>query len=207
MKKNYNKDRNWEILCFCLAFIYLFFTINNFIKLDHLEKHGIIENVIVKSYSIKKSYSRAGSNYHTIIEYSLIGENIIQICTFNFKPNDEYFENKKIQIIRDPKNDFKLPINEKEAFRRVKIIGNIIWLFWILLIILITRCLNYIFEKNRNKNKQIKKLIKKNPELKEKYKKEENVKTTILLILLLPFILIDYFIKEIKDKIKKKKSK
>ena len=99
------------------------------------------------------------------------------------------------------------PINEKEAFRRVKIIGNIIWLFWILLIILITRCLNYIFEKNRNKNKQIKKLIKKNPELKEKYKKEENVKTTILLILLLPFILIDYFIKEIKDKIKKKKSK
>jgi len=207
MKKKYNKDRNWEILCFCLAFIYLFFTINNFIKLDHLEKHGIIENVIVKSYSIKKSYSRAGSNYRTIIEYSLIGENIIQICTFNFKPNDEYFENKKIQIIRDPKNDFKLPINEKEAFRRVKIIGNIIWLFWILLIILITRCLNYIFEKNRNKNKQIKKLIKKNPELKEKYKKEENVKTTILLILLLPFILIDYFIKEIKDKIKKKKSK
>ena len=76
-----------------------------------------------------------------------------------------------------------------------------------LLIIIITRCLNYIFEKNRNKNKQIKKLIKKNPELKEKYKKEENVKTTILLILLLPFILIDYFIKEIKDKIKKKKSK
>ena len=76
-----------------------------------------------------------------------------------------------------------------------------------LLIIIITRCLNYIFEKNRNKNKQIKKLIKKNPELKEKYKKEENVKSTILLILLLPFILIDYFIKEIKDKIKKKKSK
>ena len=104
MKKKYNKDRNWEILCFCLAFIYLFFAINNFIKLDHLEKHGIIENVIVKSYSIKKSYSRAESNYHTIIEYSLIGENIIQICTFNFKPNDEYFENKKIQIIRDPKN-------------------------------------------------------------------------------------------------------
>mgnify|MGYP003413895891 CR=1 FL=1 len=178
--------------------------INNYRKLFNLEKNGIIENVIVKSYSIKSSYSRYGSNYRVKIEYSLIGENLIQKCTFNFKPDEEYFENKKIQILRDPKTDFKLPINEKEAFKRNRISSNIVDLILLLVIVLISSGLNYIFEKNSNKNK--KKLVKKNPELKEKYKKRENVKATILLILLLPFLLIGYFVDKIKNR-KKGKNK
>ena len=70
----------------------------------------------------------------------------------------------------------------------------------LLVSVLISSGLDYIFEKNRNKNKKIKKLVKKNPELKEKYKKRENVKARILLILLLPFLLIGYFVDKIKNR-------
>ena len=199
-KAKNKKDLKFEIFCFCLALICILSAISNYRKLFNLEKNGIIENVIVKSYSIKSSYSRYGSNYRVKIEYSLIGENLIQKCTLYFKPDEEYFENKKIQILRDPKTDFKLPINEKEAFKRSEISQNIVNLILLLVTVLISSGLDYIFEKNRNKNKKIKKLVKKNPELKEKYKKRENVKARILLILLLPFLLIGYFVDKIKNR-------
>ena len=205
-KAKNKKNLKFEILCFCLALICILSAINNYRKLFNLEKNGIIENVIVKSYSITSSYARYGRNYRVKIEYSLIGENLKQKCTINFKPDAEYFENKKIQILRDPKTDFKLPINEKEAFKRNRISHNIVNLILLLVYLLIYNGLNYIFEKNRNKNKKIKKLVKKNPELKEKYKKRENVKARILLILLLPFLLIGYFVDKIKNR-KKGKNK
>ena len=74
----------------------------------------------------------------------------------------------------------------------------------LLFVVVLLKGVDYIFEKNRNKNKRRKKLVKKNPELKEKYKKEENVKTTIILILMAPFLLIQYCIEKLKNNKKTK---
>ena len=173
MKKKikYNKDQNWEILCLLLIIFFLFMAGRNYYKIKHLEKFGIIETVVVRSCSVRKTHTgRSGTHYHVKMEYSRLGENLLQSCSFNFKPNEDYYENERIQIIRDSKNDFKLPVNEKEGFKREEIICNLLKAFSVLLLALISKFLDYIFEKNRNRNKKSKKLAKKNPELKEKYK-------------------------------------
>ncbi|AIW88823.1 hypothetical protein JO41_02590 [Treponema sp. OMZ 838] len=185
--------------------IFLFLACKNYYNLSHLEKFGIIETAIIKSYSIKSHIEGSGTYYHVKIEYSLLGENLKQICSFDFKPSEEYYENKRIQIIHDSKNDFKLPIAEKEAYKRNEINGNFIRAMGGLFIILLARCVNYIFEKNRNRNKRIKKLIKKKPELKEKYRKEECIKNIIILILLVPFLLIHCLIEWIRERFDSKK--
>lgn len=207
MKKTSNNDKNsgWEILCYLLIVFFLFLACKNYYNLSHLEKFGIIETAIIKSYSIKSHIEGSGTYYHVKIEYSLLGENLKQICSFDFKPSEEYYENKRIQIIHDSKNDFKLPIAEKETYKRNEINGNFIRAMGVLFIILLARCVNYIFEKNRNRNKRIKKLIKKKPELKEKYRKEECIKNIIILILLVPFLLIHCLIEWIKERFDSKK--
>lgn len=199
-KKKYNKEHNWEILCICLALFFLFCAGRNYYKFSRLEKYGTIETVVVKSCSIRTNHGRSGTYYHVKIEYSLLYENLIKTCSFDFKPSMEYSEKQRIQIIRDPKNNFKLPVAEKEAFKRSEITGNLIRTIGLILLMLLSRGMNYLFEKNRNKNKIRKKLAKKNPELKEKYKKEENVKSVIALILLAPFLLVEYFSEKIKNK-------
>lgn len=208
MKKKYNKDRFWEILCLCLGIFFLFLAGKNYYKLSRLEKYGIIENAVVKSCSVRKTHrSRGGTNYYVHIKYTLLNEELIQSCDFNFKPSVEYKENQVIQIIRDPENDFRIPVTEKEAYKRCEVIANLIRIIGLLFVVVLLKGVEYIFEKNRNKNKRRKKLVKKNPELKEKYKKEENVKTTIILILMAPILLIDYCIEKIKSKKKNKKTK
>lgn len=206
MKKD-NKNRNWEIFCLLLIIISLFFAGRNCYKLWRLEKYGIIETVVIKSYSVKTRSRRSGTYYDVKMEYSLLGENESQFCSFDFKPAKEYYENERIKIVRDYKNDFKLPVNEKKSFKRVKIIGKLLSAVEILLILLLTRFIEYRFEKNRNRNKKIKKLAKKNPELKEKYKKQEKAKSTIFLILLAPILAVEYFFDKIKSRSKSKKKK
>lgn len=203
-KKKYNKNYNWEILCICLALFFLFWAGRNCYKFSRLEKYGIIETVVVKSCSIRTTDGRGGTSYHVKLKYSLLYENLIQTCSFDFKPSMEYSENQRIQIIRDPKNNFKLPIAEKEAFKRSEIIGNLIRTIGLILLMLLSRGMNYLFEKNRNKNKIRKKLAKNNPELKEKYKREENMKGVIFLVLLAPVLLVEYFLDKIKNKKKGK---
>lgn len=205
MKQKYNKDFYWRILCLCLGIFFLFSAGRNYYRFSRLEKYGIIENAVVKSCSINKFHSpRTGTNYYVHIKYTLLNEELIQSCDFNFKPSVEYKENQVIQIIRDPENDFRIPVTEKEAFKRCEIKANLICAIGILFLVLLIKWVNYIFEKNRNKNKRRKKLVKKNPELKEKYKKEENVKTTIILILMAPFLLIQYCIEKLKNNKKTK---
>lgn len=205
MKQKYNKDRFWKILCLCLGIFFLFSAGRNYYKLSRLEKYGIIENALVKSCSINKFHSpRTGTNYYVHIKYTLLNEELIQSCDFNFKPSVEYKENQVIQIIRDPENDFRIPVTEKEAYKRCEVIANLIRIIGLLFVVVLLKGVDYIFEKNRNKNKRIKKLVKKNPELKEKYKKEENVKTTIILILMAPFLLIQYCIEKLKNNKKTK---
>nr|WP_318660187.1 hypothetical protein [uncultured Treponema sp.] len=204
MKQKYNKDFYWKILWLCLGIFFLFSSGKNYYKLSRLEKYGIIENAVVKKCSIKTTSGRSGIHYYVHIKYTLLNEELIQSCDFNFKPSVEYKENQVIQIIRDPENDFRIPVTEKEAYKRCEIKANLICAIGILFLVLLTKWVNYIFEKKRNKNKRIKKLVKKNPELKEKYKKEENVKTTIILILMAPFLLIQYCIEKLK---KNKKTK
>ncbi|WP_407434576.1 hypothetical protein [Treponema sp.] len=204
MKQKYNKDFYWKILCLCLGIFFLFSAGKNYYKLSRLEKYGIIENAVVKECSIKTTSGRSGIHYYVHIKYTLLNEELIQSCDFNFKPSVEYKENQVIQIIRDPENDFRIPVTEKEAFKRCEIKANLICAIGILFLVLLIKWVNYIFEKNRNKNKRRKKLAKKNPELKEKYKKEENVKTTIILILMAPFLLIQYCIEKLKNNKKTK---
>ncbi len=205
MKQKYNKDFYWRILYVFLGIFFLFSAGRNYYKLSRLEKYGIIENAVVKKCSINKFHSpRTGTNYYVHIKYTLLNEELIQSCDFNFKPSVEYNENQVIQIIRDPENDFRIPVTEKEAFKRCEIKANLICAIGILFLVLLIKWVNYIFEKNRNKNKRRKKLVKKNPELKEKYKKEENVKTTIILILMAPFLLIQYCIEKLKNNKKTK---
>ena len=124
MKKTSNNDKNsgWEILCYLLIVFFLFLACKNYYNLSHLEKFGIIETAIIKSYSIKSHIEGSGTYYHVKIEYSLLGENLKQICSFDFKPSEEYYENKRIQIIHDSKNDFKLPITEEECIKNIIIL-------------------------------------------------------------------------------------
>jgi len=207
MKQKYNKDFYWKILCLCLGIFFLFSAGKNYYKFSRLEKYGIIENAVVKSCSIKTTSGRSGIHYYVHIKYTLLNEELIQSCDFNFKPSVEYNENQIIQIIRDPENDFRIPVTEKEAYKRCEVIANLIRIIGLLFVVVLLKGVDYIFEKKRNKNKRRKKLVKKNPELKEKYKKEENVKTTIILILMAPFLLIQYCIEKIKSKKNNKKTK
>ena len=91
------------------------------------------------------------------------------------------------------------------SYLRNEINGNFIRAMGVLFIILLARYVNYIFEKNRNRNKRIKKLIKKKPELKEEYRKEECIKNIIILILLVPFLLIQCLIEWIKERFNSRK--
>jgi len=204
MKSKYNKDFYWRILYVFLGIFFLFSAGKNYYRFSRLEKYGIIENAVVKKCSIKTTSGRSGMHYYVHIKYTLLNEELIQSCDFNFKPSVEYNENQIIQIIRDPENDFRIPVTEKEAYKRCEIKANLICAIGILFFVLLTKWVNYIFEKNRNKNKRRKKLVKKNPELKEKYKKEENIKTTIILILMAPFLLIQYCIEKLKNNKKTK---
>ena len=87
--------------------IFSFFGRKNYYRFSRLEKHVIIENAVVKSCSVRKTHRpRGGTNYYVHIKYTLLNEELIQSCDFNFKPSVEYKENQVIQIIRDPENDF-----------------------------------------------------------------------------------------------------
>ncbi len=132
----YSKEQVILIFLFITSFIIL--AGYNYIKLSHLKKYGVIETVIVNSYSLEtKTSSRKGiSKYHykAKIEYHLQDDDVIQICNLDFRPSDEYYENKKIEIIRNPKNGFKLPINEINTFKKNKIHEYIIFIIAFILI-------------------------------------------------------------------------
>ena len=101
MKKTSNNDKNsgWEILCYLLIVFFLFLACKNYYNLSHLEKFGIIETAIIKSYSIKSHIERSGTYYHVKIEYSLLGENLKQICSFDFKKNTMKIKEYKLFTI------------------------------------------------------------------------------------------------------------
>ena len=99
----------------------MFFASYNFARFLYLEKYEIIETAIADSYSLKTvSIPKSGVHYKVETEYRLNGEDTKQICSFDFKPSNEYIEHEKIQITTDYKKDFKLPLNKKNHFKKIK---------------------------------------------------------------------------------------
>jgi len=204
-KKKHKKNKNLilEIFCLCVVLYSLISAGRNYYKLSNAEKNGIIETVIIDSISVETHSNRTGIKYNVKIEYILPGENSKQVCNFHFKPSVEYYENQKIQIIRDLKNDFKIPVNETKSYKRCEILGNILRAVFFIFVILIPRFLQYLHERN----KRIKKLAKKNPELKEKYKKKEKIKIIIFLIIYSPILFVEFLIEWIKNHFNSEKRK
>ncbi len=214
MTKNQNKKIStkqliYSIFCFLCISVYLIMAVYNSYKIQQLKKNGITETGIVNSYSFTKSWRTGKSgghySYKAKIKFHLDDSDTIQTFVMNFKPCKEYFENEQITILHDYKNDFCLPIDEIETYKRNKISSNFIAVAGFLVIFILIRLLDSVKVKNQNRNKRIKKLVKKNPELKEKYKKEEKVYDLFLLILIGPFLLIGILIECIKDKFNSKK--
>ena len=201
------KDLFIDVFCFLVILVYLILAGYNFSRLSRLEKYGVLGKATVDSYSLEKRWHAgkgAGHYSYTAKIGFHLADNVNQICILDFKPARDYAENEKFYILHDLESDFLLPVDEIEAFKRSKIVSKIIASTGLLIILVVLRLLDSRKTRNRSSNKRIKKLMKRDPEFKEKYKRKQEINFRIFIILIAPFAAIWYLIEKIKEKLFKK---
>ena len=196
-------------ITFAVSFVvFLFLGINNYFEFSHLEKYGIVQKAYVDDYSFEKQRRLKNSySYHVKIEYHLDGNIVKHFCSFSHKPADFYYEGKQFYLLNDEEKGLKIPVEELGAAKRFNVKGYFIYSFFSVILAVFYHLVDFICDKNRNSNKWRKKQIKKNPELKAKYEKQQNLTTTILMIFILPFVLLEILFDSILKKKDKRKYK
>lgn len=209
MKTGKSKKLLYANITFTICFIvYLFLAINNYFEFSHLEKYGIVQKAYVDDYSLKVTHHVKTSNsYRVKIVYYLNEDSKREICYFFHKPVDYYYKGKEFLLLNDEEKNLKIPLEELSAAKRIKVKGYFIYAVLDVLLALFYNFIHFKCDKNKNSNKWRKKQIKKNPELKVTYEKRQDLKTQILMIFILPFILLEILLTSIFKKEEKKNHK